>query len=215
MISYENLVRKTVHAEQWCVYLGMPAARFGDVSRRLFFVIRRQERCDLDITEQVAQPRSNRQVVNDLRSSLLSIPPSEPPIRTTDRTARTVGVLIVCQFWVFAVDEGHVVVRAGLELDHTTLADLLQEAFGQGPRSRVGVVREQEQQEIVDRLCARIGGFMDAHPFEVHQQQLAECNIRVYTLLGVHFVLPPFGPCLEISTLVVEGCCWRRSHLGL
>jgi hypothetical protein len=28
-------------------------------------------------------------------------------------------------------------------------------------------------------------------------------------------VLPPFGPCLEISTLVVEGCCWSRSHLGL
>ena len=63
------------------LYLLVPAVRLGHVPRRLFHVVRREERCDLVIAEEVVEPRSDGQVVDSLCRTLLTISPHQPSVR--------------------------------------------------------------------------------------------------------------------------------------
>lgn len=145
---------------------------------------------------------------DDLGRLLLSIGPCQPSIRTTRGTTTSVAVLVVAQLVVLAVDEGHTVVWAGVDLDHATLADLLQEPLRQGPRTRVSVGGQQHEQEGVHRFGGCICDFVDTHPLEVHQQQLTQGDVGVDTAFVVNRFVPAFCPRLEISVLVVEGAVW-------
>ena len=63
-----------------------------------------------------------------------------------------------------------------------------------------GVVASGGQQDE----CMR-SYLVHTHPLEVHQEHLAQCNIRVDTVVVVHLVMPPLGSEGEFSGLVVEG----------
>ena len=82
-------------------------------------------------------------MVDGLRNPLLSISIGKPPIRTADWAACTVGVLVVRELRMFAVDETHAVLWACFDRYHAAFTDFLEEFLGQGPRARV-VVGGQE-----------------------------------------------------------------------
>ena len=117
----------------------MPAARLRDVSWGLVRVVRRKERRNLGIAEEVAQPGACWKVIDDLGSLLLSIRPGKPPICTADITACSVAVLVVRELVMLTVDESYAVVGARLDLDHATFADFFEEPLGQGPGPSVVV----------------------------------------------------------------------------
>lgn len=135
------------------MYLLVPATRLGDMSRWLLRVVRSEERRNVDISEEVAQPGAYWQVIDGLCSSLLTIGSGQYSIRTTDWAACPVAVLVVRQLCMFAVNVSHVVVWAGFYLAHASLADFLEELLGQGPRARVVVGRHEQQQEVINRFC--------------------------------------------------------------
>lgn len=115
------------------MYLLVPATRFSHVPRGLVLVVRCQERCDLVIAEKVVEPRPYWQVVDGLRSTLLSICPRQPAVGAAGRTALTVRMLVVRQLGMLAVYESDAVVGACFDLDHATFAHFLEEALRQGP----------------------------------------------------------------------------------
>ena len=213
------------------MYLRVPAPRLSHVPGGLVHAVRCQVRCDLVIAEEVVEPRTYWQVVDGLCSTLFSISPCQPAVSAAGRTASTVRMLVERQFGMFAVNESDAVVRACFDLHYATLTHFLEEALGQGPRSCVGVGGQQQKEELVHRFGCCIGHLhstesmlacgvgaggaqqdecmrsylMHTHPLEVHQEHLAQCNIRVDTVLVVHLVVPPLGPRGEFSGLVVEG----------
>ena len=128
------------------MHLVVPATGLSRVPRWLFLVVRCQEWCDVDISEEVTQPRASWQMVDSLCSLSLPISPFKPPIRTTGWATATVGVLVMRELGMFTVDECHTVVWACFYLYNTTFAHFFEEFLGQGKTTRV-VFRWEEQKE--------------------------------------------------------------------
>lgn len=96
-------------------------------------------------------------MVDGLRSFLLPIFVGKPPIRTTFWAACAVGVFVVRELRVFAVDEAHAVVWACFDLYHAAFTDFLEEFLGQGPGTRVVVGGQEQEQQLVHAFCGCIG----------------------------------------------------------
>ena len=106
-----------------------PAVGLCDVSRRLVLTVRREEGGDLSIAEEVVQPRPNWQVINSFSGSFFTIFSHQPPVCAAHVAALAMGMLVVGELGMFAVDEGNAVVGAGFDLSHPCFAHLLEEVL--------------------------------------------------------------------------------------
>jgi len=84
---------------------------------------------DLCITEQVPEPGACREVVDGLGRACFPVWQRQPPVSTTGRTAAAVGVLVVGELGVLAVDERDMVVGAGLDFAYSAFTDFFEERF--------------------------------------------------------------------------------------
>ena len=130
----------------------MPAMGLCDMSGRLLHVVRCEVGCDFAITEEVVEPRANRKVVHGFSCPFFTILSHQPAVCAAHVTALAMGMLVVSQLRMFAIDEGDAIVWAGFDLLHSRLAHFLEEVLRQGPRSSVGVRGQQQKEQFVHRF---------------------------------------------------------------
>ena len=133
-------------------YLLTPAMGLRYVSWWLLLIVRCKEWRDFSISEEVVEPRPDRKVINRLSGSFFTIFSHQPPVRAAHVAALAMGMLVVGQLGMFAVDEGNAVVGACFYLSYPRFAHLFEEVLRQGPRSRVGVRGQQQKEQVIHRF---------------------------------------------------------------
>jgi hypothetical protein len=162
----------------------VPAARLCHVPWRLLRVVRCEERCNFVITEEITQPRARWQVVDFFCSTFFPVWERKPPIRTAGRTALAVGVLVVRELLMFAVDESHAVVWTCFYFHYTTFADFFEEFLGQREIASVVVRWQEEYDQLVDRFGRSIGNLHKTNQLvRVWGIERKNASITLWTLI--------------------------------